>query len=441
MDRSNVRYVLIFRPAYGLIVNSQMMGRAGRDGKESHVFFVTDAERVTSFRGEKTGREQCIEELDDVVHGEECRRYSTTLCMDGEILAVRCTQEPSCIPCDVCSPDSPMQRFAMEAIQTPFTPVLPLMDAAANNAVQTLPSMPAPAPAQAQAQASSSALIPDVPMGLTMSHTTSLPSLHHASQEASTFQDSDEMYDLDSSRITRSQALVLDAMEAIHRPRTSEMESDNPFMSASQPVASTFSRPELPPPSSLPNNPRTFASRAGHNNDALMSRLARTSRLNKYMPVLKNHCPIHFRRLAQLVSQDGHNCTEAKAVQMDEYMIFKKSFKFDLYTYCFHCCLPQSKGFTGEEPACHAGFSYKKGQTCEFVGFIFKAVFSMWTEDKFRKLLIKQPICRGATLSTLDEFRAWAVQEHDSQGKYVNCLEAFLWFCGEIEKAKPRFFM
>jgi hypothetical protein len=172
-----------------------------------------------------------------------------------------------------------------------------------------------------------------------------------------------------------------------------------------------------------------------------MSRLARTSRLNKYMPVLKNHCPIHFGRLAQLVSQDGHNCTEAKAVQMDEYMIFKKSFKFDLYTYCFHCCLPQSKGFTGEEPACHAGFSYKKGQTCEFVGFIFKAVFSMWTEDKFRKLLIKQPICRGATLSTLDEFRAWAVQEHDSQGKYVNCLEAFLWFCGEIEKAKPRFFM
>ncbi|KAG0692218.1 P-loop containing nucleoside triphosphate hydrolase protein, partial [Suillus ampliporus] len=42
MDRSNVRYVVIFRPAYGLIVNNQMMGRAGRDGKESHVFFVND---------------------------------------------------------------------------------------------------------------------------------------------------------------------------------------------------------------------------------------------------------------------------------------------------------------------------------------------------------------------------------------------------------------
>jgi len=172
-----------------------------------------------------------------------------------------------------------------------------------------------------------------------------------------------------------------------------------------------------------------------------MSRLAWTSWLNKYMPVLKNHCPIHFGRLVQLVLQDGHNCMEVKAVQMDEYKIFKKSFKFDLYTYCFHCCLPQSKGFMDEEPACHTSFSYKKGQTCEFIGFIFKVVFSMWTEDKFRKLLIQQPICRGATLSTLDKFHAWAVQEHDSQGKYGNCLEAFLWFCGEIKKAKPHFFM
>jgi hypothetical protein len=103
-----------------------------------------------------------------------------------------------------------MQRFAMEAIQTPFTPVLPLMDPVATNAMQTSPSAPAPA--------SSSALILDVPMGLTTSHTIiSLLSIHHASQEASTFQDSDEMYDLDSSRITRSQALVFDAMEAIYR--------------------------------------------------------------------------------------------------------------------------------------------------------------------------------------------------------------------------------
>jgi len=31
------------------------------------VFFITNAERVTSFHEEKTGREQCIEELDDVV--------------------------------------------------------------------------------------------------------------------------------------------------------------------------------------------------------------------------------------------------------------------------------------------------------------------------------------------------------------------------------------
>lgn len=120
IDRSNVRYVVIFRPTYGLLVNNQMLGRAGRDGKESHVFFVTDATAIASFRGAKAVKAQCLEELDDVVHGNECRRYSTTLCMDGVDLAVRCTDKPRGVPCDVCAPDSPMQRFAMEAINTPL---------------------------------------------------------------------------------------------------------------------------------------------------------------------------------------------------------------------------------------------------------------------------------------------------------------------------------
>ncbi|KAG2097400.1 hypothetical protein BD769DRAFT_1677794 [Suillus cothurnatus] len=172
---------------------SNMMGHTGQDGRESHVFFITDAERVTSFHGEKTGWEQCIEELNNMVHGEECRQYSTILCMDGKILAC-----------------------------------------------------------------------------------------------------------------------------------TSEMESNNPFMLASQPIVSTSSRPELPPPSSFPNNPHTFALRAGHNNDTLMSHLAQTCWLNKYMPVLKNHCPVHFGRLTQLVSQDGHNYMEMKAIQMDKYIVISQ---------------------------------------------------------------------------------------------------------------------
>jgi superfamily II DNA helicase RecQ len=139
IDRSNVRYVVIFRPTYGLLVNNQMLGRAGRDGKESHVFFVTDASGIASFRGTKAVKSQCVEELDDVVHGNECRRYSTTLCMDGVDLAVRCTDKPRGVPCDVCAPDSPMQRFAMEAINTPLVTSPEASDSNGTSSVQTAP--------------------------------------------------------------------------------------------------------------------------------------------------------------------------------------------------------------------------------------------------------------------------------------------------------------
>jgi hypothetical protein len=171
-----------------------------------------------------------------------------------------------------------------------------------------------------------------------------------------------------------------------------------------------------------------------------MSRLARTSQLNKYMVVLKGHCPFHFGRSAQLVLEANDvNCPDMKAVSMEEYYVFKRMFTFAPYTYCFQCCLPQSKNFNGEQPACHVGLVYKKGTPCPFAGFIFKAVYSMWTQERFRKLLVRD-IGEGAKLSTLDELIAWAVEEHADQGKYNNCVEAFLWFCSNIERADAQFF-
>ncbi|KAG2062440.1 hypothetical protein BDR04DRAFT_1165246 [Suillus decipiens] len=159
------------------------------------------------------------------------------------------------------------------------------------------------------------------------------------------------------------------------------------------------------------------------------------------MQVLKDHCPYHFGRSAKLVLEASHsNCPDMNAVCMNEYYLFKGSFSFAPFTYCFQCCLPQSRNRNGEQPACHAEHVYRKGSQCPFSGFIFKAVYCMWKQEKFRNLLI-QDVAGGATLSTLDEFTAWAVQEHEAEGKYNNCLEAFLWFCGELEKARPNAFI
>jgi hypothetical protein len=77
-----------------------------------------------------------------------------------------------------------------------------------------------------------------------------------------------------------------------------------------------------------------------------------------------------------------------KAMSIEEYYLFKRMFTFTPYTYCFQYCLPQSKNFNGKQPACHVSLVYKKGMACPFAGFIFKVVYSMWKQEKFRKLLV-----------------------------------------------------
>lgn len=37
------------------------------------------------------------------------------VCMDGIDFAIRCTEEPHGVPCDICDPYSEMQKLAIEA--------------------------------------------------------------------------------------------------------------------------------------------------------------------------------------------------------------------------------------------------------------------------------------------------------------------------------------
>lgn len=222
MDRPHVRYVVIFKPSFGLIVNNQMLGRAGRDGKDSHVFFLTVGKGM-AFKGPST--DQCAGELDDLVHGKQCRRLTNMLCMDGEHLTVRCTDDPQGIYCDICNPHSVMQQLAMESIASPL--MSPVTSAGAQvQVVATGPSLqmqthapqkitpviaPAPAPVQTDIPVSllNESIISYCAHGLAMqaSIPTPFPS-----------QSSDALYDQGTSELTSFEALMLDAMENIHGP-------------------------------------------------------------------------------------------------------------------------------------------------------------------------------------------------------------------------------
>jgi hypothetical protein len=236
IDRSSVRYVVIFRPSYGLLTNNQMLGRAGRDRKESHVFFVTDqAGTIQCRRDTVQSRNKCENELEDLINGTTCRRYINTLCMDGDALATRCNDPPLGIPCDICSPNSDMQRFAMQAVEHPMRP-LPF---------ETQPSLPQTAdrsllPGKTPAACNTlptSAFVPASSLLPLMSVSICnliLFRIAHSLFTQPPSPDEETMYDT-GSEITSSQARMLDVLEAIHQPVSDSVRFNDAFVSKYNP--------------------------------------------------------------------------------------------------------------------------------------------------------------------------------------------------------------
>ena len=121
VDRPNVRFIVIYNPQYNLMTTMQMAGRAGRDGKESHVFFATPETQGATFRERRNP--DMPWELGQLVHEKQCRVYQSTLYMDGAALARKCSASPSQVPCDVCRPDGEMHTFALNAVKNPGRPI------------------------------------------------------------------------------------------------------------------------------------------------------------------------------------------------------------------------------------------------------------------------------------------------------------------------------
>lgn len=120
VDRSSVRYVVISEVEYGLMVVNQMSGRAGRDGREAHTFYLTRKTTLSAFDSDQDY--DCLKGLDDVLFGHTCRRYTSIRCMDGEQHAYRCKERSDVMQCDVCDPRSRMELFVAKAIRNPFRP-------------------------------------------------------------------------------------------------------------------------------------------------------------------------------------------------------------------------------------------------------------------------------------------------------------------------------
>jgi superfamily II DNA helicase RecQ len=431
IDRPNVRFVVIFKPAFGLITINQMLGRAGRDGKPSHVFFLTVG-KVTSSTNVKDAKDRCVKELDVLLNSDYCRRRTNTHYMDGDVLGTPCADRHG-IQCDVCDPQSEMQQLAIKAVEPTHAP-------------SVIPQHPQPAfvPASSLLNAA-----PNVTQIMT--------------QASNLTQGSDDLYG--SWQITPFQEEALSAMESNHHavcaiqskvsPHPQHPKPiqtgiykveclfkpigtiPNPFpQSSSQPSKDVLSSESIPYSSSVPSNPRSFISRADRHQDITQARLRRTGLLNRYMQVLRGKCPLHFGWQDTLVLEDQHACYVDQEVGIENYSEFKHSFKFPPFTYCFRCGLPQDQKRNGEQPECHAGVSFGRNSSCPFDSFIFKTVFCIWQRDTHRELMKRQ-------LGAPDSWAAFViwVGAEPGNGQYNNLLEAFLWFCGDLERSKPNFFL
>lgn len=118
VDRSHVRFVVMLDPIYTLTGALQMAGRAGRDGRESHVFFVGSGKAPSSPK-DRDGN--MAWELGQLVHGRECKVFWAMRHMDGSDFARRCRDLPGQVRCDRCDPASEVHEFARVAME-PLAP-------------------------------------------------------------------------------------------------------------------------------------------------------------------------------------------------------------------------------------------------------------------------------------------------------------------------------
>lgn len=119
LDRSNVRYVIAANVPYGISTVAQMMGRAGRDGLASDMFFIGPA--IIPLDLSTRWHEDSILAQHHLNSTDTCQRHILATSLDGPKLSYQCITEGSTVvninPCGTCAPRSAMHRLALEAVE------------------------------------------------------------------------------------------------------------------------------------------------------------------------------------------------------------------------------------------------------------------------------------------------------------------------------------
>lgn len=458
VDRSSVRFVVIAGVEYGLLVVNQMSGRAGRDGREAHTFYLTQTTSLCSFESEKDYH--CIKGLDDVLFSKDCRRYTSIKCMDGRGFAYRCKDRTYAVRCDICDPTSTMHLFALRAIKDSLSPPLSLPANLAPKVLVPSSSQPTQPPSSGPAACSPRRSLklwaPSSPKSSPLSssaapsprlsaHPSLGPSPAPSQHPFMPSQPSSSCPTAHSS--FRQPKILVPSSSQLSQPPSSIASSARLSAHPSFGHSASSIHSSLPLASNVSKAPASNASplaigtegRHGKVVAHLEARQAKTSSLDRYMRRLQHCCPTHFGLTCALTAAHSQCPLSDDEVYGDTYQAFRQSFHFEKYTYCFNCALPQSKNRNGEEPSCHSRVVYKKGVPCPFAGFIFRAVWCVWKSGLAGDLAESVGVRGG--WGSADGFISWANEEERHGGKYINLLELFIAFCKGLEASDPTVFL
>ena len=134
---------------------------------------------------------------------------------------------------------------------------------------------------------------------------------------------------------------------------------------------------------------------------------------------------MEFARDGTIVDRHSRLLVDCGAFDIpNTWFSFKKSIKMTKYKYCFRCGMPLGK----TEPACHTVVEKTTGMSCPWDDYIFVVAHCLWHTPVTRLKIIAK---FGLDPDIDDEdFEVWAGTEEQSRGKFHNCLELFLWYCG-----------
>lgn len=198
------------------------------------------------------------------------------------------------------------------------------------------------------------------------------------------------------------------------------------------------STPAQPAPSPLHSLGGSLL-RASQSRLAKAARLERTQWLNKYMPTLQSKCIFHFVRKEELVPDHFPlcPCLQDQSLVQGDYKAFRWSFNFTKFEYCYSCGAPQDQQRNGECPEFHANLTFGR---CGYNHILFRTAFCIWQSPNLRMEMVRD-LNITVSISSEEDFTTWATEIQAAEGKYHNCSESFLWFCGWLERRRPSFFL